>query len=269
MTVLAAVVVAFGVGLQEGPDLRKQIELALSDEFGNETRKLAALKGADTGIAALIEAGDKRTIRLLTLLAEIGARQQEGTIAERLSHPDPAVRVAAAGALGMLRAGRSKDRIAPLLRDAALSDAQKGVVARVLGELDATEVLPDLQALAARLRENNVREEPLLSNVTIAVLQLETCTLTDAAVRQARLIGILQKKHAHADELRLRLWSARKLADYQCAEGKPALRMVLLEEGGDEGQKKHVKTGLLTALKRLGAELDPKERQFLREQGVE
>lgn len=258
MLLLAAIMTA---GLQGEEAVREQIETTIRTNFeADEIRALSRMTGAYGVIMKMIKEDEKKLLPLVEILGRIKSKEAESYILGLLDHTSPAVRVASAGALGRLETKKATERIAALLSDPAIIEADKAIVARTLGELGDVKALNALQGYRDSLTKRKVQLGGPNINTNHAITKLETLACADPVQKEKRLADLLLAKHENGETLDLRIWAAERLADLQCKNAPSMIRSAVAEIPGDGEPNAR----MLKSLKRLGGKLTNEEHETLR-----
>lgn len=253
------------LGVQDEDAIREHVESTIRTQFeAEDLRKLAGMKGAVGVIMKMLQEDERKLMPLVYILGQIKANEAEGFILGLLKHQSPAVRVNAAGALVSLGCTKATEDISALLRDPAIIEADKAIVAAHLGDLGETKALQPLREYRDDLRRRNVQLGGPNLNTKLAITKLEAIALPDPVQKEKRLTDLLMEKHDNSETLKLRAWAAEKLADLQCKNAAATIRAMLPEIAGDG----EAKAKLLKSLKRLGGQLTSKEQETLQLHGI-
>ncbi len=228
-----------------------------------ETEKLRRMKVAGGVVRRMIEGGDIRLCPLLWLLGTLKAKESEDLMLRMLDHCDPPVQSTATWALGKIASHKAVDRLIARLGASALTDGDRSIVARALGEIEDPKALPALRGFQRDLGARGVKDSTALLHARQACLKLEICSMTGRALREARLVETLERRHENSEELDLRVWAAKKLADYGCTSARTALRSVLDKERERPALNKIATVELVSAIERLRGSLSDEERTLL------
>lgn len=212
----------------------------------------------------MIQGGDIRRVRIVSLFGETRSFEGEEFLIRTLDDPDPAVCLSAVWSLGKLGSQKAVDRVCALLKDPAFENRDKSHVAYALGLMGDPKALPSVKAC---------RNDPAggFNAVWIGqtVLMLEIAGETDPGAREKRLLEILKLPPTSCLEATfLKPWAARKLADFGHVNGAQAIRAFLEEAGGLRGLGKKISADVLLCVHKLGGALSDAERQLLRDEGL-